>query len=72
MTDRLIQALRDEIAARGLTQLEVDHGAGLAEGHCSAILNGKRIPRIDTMQRIADWLERDLVFAAREIPPQQK
>jgi transcriptional regulator with XRE-family HTH domain len=70
MTDRLIrvsrgysQALRTEIAARGLTLLEVDHRAGLGDGHCSAILNGKRIPKIDTLLRILDVLGLDLAFA---------
>jgi transcriptional regulator with XRE-family HTH domain len=70
MTERLIrvsrgysQALRTEITARGLTLLEVDHRAGLGEGHCSAILNGKRIPKIDTLLRILDVLDLDLAFA---------
>jgi transcriptional regulator with XRE-family HTH domain len=72
MTRNLIRALRAEIAARGLTQLDVDHRAGLGEGHCSAILNGKRIPKIDTVQRILDVLALDLAFAPRETvePPQ--
>ncbi len=72
MSDGLIRALRAEIAARGLTQLDVDHLAGLGQGHCSAILNGKRIPKIDTVQRILDVLALDLAFAPREPidPPQ--
>jgi transcriptional regulator with XRE-family HTH domain len=56
-------ALRAEIAARGLTQLQVDHRAGLGEGHCSAILNRKRVPKIDTLLRILDVLGLDLAFA---------
>ena len=72
MSDWLIRALRAEIAARGLTQLDVDHLAGLGQGHCSAILNGKRIPKIDTVQRILAVLALDLAFAPRETvePPQ--
>jgi transcriptional regulator with XRE-family HTH domain len=66
MSDVVIRALRAAIAARGLTQLEVDHLAGLGQGHCSAILNGKRIPKIDTVQRILDVLALDLAFASRE------
>jgi hypothetical protein len=69
MTERLSRVprafadkLRAAITARGLTQLEVDHLAGLGQGHCSAILNGKRIPRIDTLMRILDVLDRDLAF----------
>ena len=75
MTDRTIWisrghacAIRTAIAARGLTLLEVDHRAGLGEGHCSAILNGKRIPKIDTLLRILDVLGLDLAFAPA--PPQ--
>jgi transcriptional regulator with XRE-family HTH domain len=70
MTERLIwisrghaQAIRAAITARGWTLLEVDHRAGLGDGHCSAILNGKRIPKIDTLLRILDVLGLDLVFA---------
>jgi transcriptional regulator with XRE-family HTH domain len=63
------EALRAEITARGLTQLEVDHRAGLGEGHCSAILNGKRIPKIDTLLRILEVLDLDLAFAPA--PPQK-
>jgi transcriptional regulator with XRE-family HTH domain len=79
MTERLIRisgdcarALRAAIEARGLTQLDVDHRAGLGEGHCSAILNGKRIPKIDTVQRILDVLALELAFTPRETvkPPQ--
>jgi predicted transcriptional regulator len=65
MCERLIRALRAEIAARGLTQLDVDHRAGLGQGHCSAILNGKKNPKIETVQRILDVLELDLAFAPR-------
>jgi transcriptional regulator with XRE-family HTH domain len=72
MTEQLIRELRAAIAARGLTQLDVDHLAGLGQGHCSAILNGKRIPKIDTVQRILDVLALELAFAPRETiePPQ--
>jgi transcriptional regulator with XRE-family HTH domain len=55
--------LRAAIAERGLTQLQVDHRAGLGEGHCSAILNRKRIPKVDTLLRILDVLDLDLAFA---------
>lgn len=72
MSDRLIQALRAEIAAQGLTQLDVDLRAGLGQGHCSAILNGKRTPKIDTLQRIADVLALDLALAPRSTEPQEK
>jgi transcriptional regulator with XRE-family HTH domain len=70
MTERLIwisrghaRAIRSAIEERGLTLLEVDHRAGLGEGHCSAILNGKRTPKIDTLLRILDVLGLDLAFA---------
>jgi transcriptional regulator with XRE-family HTH domain len=75
MTERLNGAwrgyamvLRAEIAARGMTMIEVDDLADLGEGHCSAILNGKRIPKIDTLLRILDVLGLDLAFA--RAPPQ--
>lgn len=71
MSDRLIEALREELAARGLTQLDVDHGARLGEGHCSAILNKRKDPRLKTMRRIANWLNMDLALVPRE-PPQEK
>jgi transcriptional regulator with XRE-family HTH domain len=71
MSERLIQALRAEIAASDLTQEEIEHRAGLGKGHCSAILTGKRIPRLDTLQRIAVVLERDLAFAPREHTPEK-
>ena len=58
----VVQALRIEIEARGLTQLEVDHRAGLSEGHCSAILNGKRIPKVDTLLKLLDAIGLDLAF----------
>jgi transcriptional regulator with XRE-family HTH domain len=57
------EAIRSAIAEEGLTLLEVDHRAGLGEGHCSAILNGKRIPKIDTLLRILDVLDRNIAFA---------
>jgi transcriptional regulator with XRE-family HTH domain len=79
MTERLIRisgdcarALRAEILARGLTQLDVDHRAGLGQGHTSKILNGKKNPTVETLVSILDVLNLDLAFAAREMaePPQ--
>ena len=79
MSERLIRisgdcarALRAEIAARGLTQLDVDHRAGLGEGHTSKILNHKKNPTVGTLVSILDVLDLDLAFASRETiePPQ--
>jgi transcriptional regulator with XRE-family HTH domain len=79
MSDRLIRisgdcarALRAAIKARGLTQLDVDHQAGLGQGHTSKILNGKKNPTVETLVSILDVLDLDLAFAAREMvePPQ--
>lgn len=79
MTERLVpvsrgyaEVLRAAIAARGLTQLKVDHLAGLGEGHCSAILNGKRIPKIDTLLRILAVLDLDLAFAPTPAPAEDE
>jgi DNA-binding phage protein len=66
MSSRLIQALRVEIAARGLTQLDVDHQAGLGQGHTGKILRGKKNPTVETLVSILDALNLDLTFAARE------
>lgn len=80
MTERLIRisgdyarALRAEIAARGLTQLDVDHQAGLGQGHTGKILRGKKNPTVETLVSILDVLDLDLAFAARETvePPPQ-
>jgi transcriptional regulator with XRE-family HTH domain len=79
MTERLIRisgdcarVLRAEIAARGLTQLDVDHLAGLGQGHTSKILNGKKNPTVETLVSILEALDLDLAFAPRETvaPPQ--
>jgi transcriptional regulator with XRE-family HTH domain len=72
MSEKSIRALRAAIAARGLTQLEVDHLAGLGQGHTGAILRGEKIPRIDTMDRILDQLDMELAFVPRAAidPPQ--
>jgi transcriptional regulator with XRE-family HTH domain len=76
MSDGLIRisgdcarALRAEIEARGLTQLDVDHRAGLGEGHTSKILNRKKNPTVETLVSILDVLDLDLAFAAREAEP---
>jgi DNA-binding phage protein len=66
MSSRLIQALRAEIAARGLTQLDVDHQAGLGQGHTGKILRGKKNPTVETLVSILDALDLDLTFAVRE------
>jgi transcriptional regulator with XRE-family HTH domain len=60
------RALRAEIEARGLTQLDVDHQAGLGQGHTSKILNGKKNPTVETLVSILDVLDLDLAFAPRE------
>jgi transcriptional regulator with XRE-family HTH domain len=60
------KALRAEIEARGLTQLDVDHRAGLGQGHTGKILRGKKNPTVETLVRILDVLDRDLAFAVRE------
>jgi DNA-binding phage protein len=73
VTEKLIRALRAEIAARGLTQLDVDHLAGLGEGHTSKILNRKKNPTVETLVSILDVLDLDLAFAPREtVEPQNK
>lgn len=69
MTERLLCELKAAIAARGLTQLDVDHQAGLGEGHTGKILRGEKDPQLDTLARIADVLNSDLALAPRESKP---
>jgi transcriptional regulator with XRE-family HTH domain len=54
-----IARVRVRIAALGLSQAEVEHRAGLSEGHLGAVLRGKRAnPRLETALRIDEVLTR--------------
>jgi transcriptional regulator with XRE-family HTH domain len=48
----VVPALRQRIADLGLTHLDVDHRAGLSEGHTSKILCGMRKPSGETLTRL--------------------
>jgi hypothetical protein len=63
MTDRLIRlstdwaaVFRARITELELTHFEVDQLAGLAEGHCNKILNGKKKPAAVTIERMCGAL----------------
>jgi hypothetical protein len=47
-----VPALRSRIAELRLTHLEVDHLAGLADGHTSKILCGMKKPSGETLMRL--------------------
>ena len=76
MTDGLIRAqadwataLRARITELGITHAEVDHRAGLAEGHTNKIVNGKKKPTTVTLERLCGALAlafAPVVDAARE------
>jgi predicted transcriptional regulator len=63
MTDRLIRlpkewadAIRAQIAELELPHLGVDGLAGLPQGYCNKILNGKKDPTTETLGKLLDAL----------------
>jgi predicted transcriptional regulator len=48
----LVAVIRARIHQLGLSHSEVDHLAGLAQGHTNKILNGKKKPRTDTLANL--------------------
>jgi hypothetical protein len=76
MSDDLIRTsadwaavFRSRIAELGLSCFEVDHLAGLADGHCNKILNAKKRPGALTIERLCGALAlafRPVVDAERE------
>jgi hypothetical protein len=63
MTERLIRTSSDWIAMfrahikkERLTHLEVDARAGLSEGHCGAIMCGRRKPNLRTIEKLCAGL----------------
>jgi hypothetical protein len=68
MTDGLIRSATDwpavfraRIVALGYSHLEVDQLAGLPDGYCNKILNGKKKPGAVTIERLSRALK--LAFA---------
>jgi transcriptional regulator with XRE-family HTH domain len=47
-----VPVLRSRISALGLTHLDVDHRAGLSDGHTSKILCGMKQPSTETLTRL--------------------
>lgn len=60
-TADVMTVLKQRIADLGLTRLDVDHRAGLAEGHTSRILCGRKKPQVETMLRLYAALELGLL-----------
>jgi Helix-turn-helix len=63
MTEHLIRSAADwaeifrrRIAELGLSHLDVDQIAGLADGYCNKILNAKKRPGAKTIARLCDAL----------------
>jgi predicted transcriptional regulator len=63
MTERLIRSwtdwaavFRSRITELGYSHLEVDHRAGLPDGYCNKILNGKKKPGAVTIERMCGAL----------------
>ena len=52
-----LAVIRDRIRELGLSHLEVDHLAGLGQGHTGKILRGKKRLRADTLIRLYRALE---------------
>jgi hypothetical protein len=70
-----IAAIRARVADRGLTHLEVDHRAGIADGLTSKILCGmKKRPSAATLMKISDAVELALLFGPEEktAPPHDR
>jgi hypothetical protein len=64
MSERLIRVsgdwaavFRARIVELGFSNLEVDHRAGLPDGYCNKILNGKKKPGAVTIERLCDALQ---------------
>jgi predicted transcriptional regulator len=64
MNDRLIRCSTDwaavfraRIAALGYSHFEVDQRAGLPDGYCNKILNGKKKPGAVTIERMCRALK---------------
>jgi hypothetical protein len=64
MTDSLIRLSTDwaaifraRISALGLSHFEVDQIAGLPDGYCNKILNGKKKPGAVTIERMSRALK---------------
>jgi hypothetical protein len=67
MTENLVRLAKDwaavfraRILALGYSHLEVDQIAGLPDGYCNKILNGKKKPGAVTIERVSRALK--LVF----------
>jgi DNA-binding phage protein len=76
LAEKLANVLRARSTQLGLPHLEVDHRAGLAQGHFNKILNGKKNPTLGTIERIYRALKLDFVAPVPDdasetiIPPQ--
>ena len=66
-------AIADQVAerrlARGMSQQELAHAVGTTQSAIARLETGGRPPRIDTLLRIADALDCDLVV---ELRPRQE
>lgn len=65
--DHFVNAVRDRVKASGLTQAELAERTGIAPSNLSRLLNSTSgNPELDTLTRIADALDCDLVMLPRE------
>lgn len=65
--DNFVNAVRDRIAASDLTQAELAERAGIAPSNLSRLLNSTSgNPEFDTLIRIAEALDCDLVLQSRD------
>ncbi len=67
--DHFVNAARDRIAASDLTQAELAERAGIAPSNLSRLLNSTSgNPELDTLTRIAEALDCDLVMIPKDLP----
>jgi transcriptional regulator with XRE-family HTH domain len=69
---RIAEQLATQRKARGLSQQELAHITGTTQSAIARLEKGGRPPRIDTLLRIAQALECDLVVELRPHPPAEQ
>ena len=63
---KLILALKKEVEYKGITQNDIAEKLGIKQANISLILSGKRVPRIDTFNNIAEILNLELVVEKKK------
>lgn len=63
--DPLIKSLVAHLDRRGITQARLSEMTNISQGNLSQMLTGAKSPRIQTLRRVLDELELELVIAPK-------